>query len=316
MSGTVLTAGIDLGGTNVRIALVDADGRIVGDVSRPRPLGAGELVASMAGSIEELERLHGPADAVGIGAAGLVGPGGFVHYAANIAELVETPLRDLANGAIGKPVLVDNDANVAALAEMTYGAVRSVSDALVVTIGTGVGGGVICNGALVRGAHGFAAEIGHWQVVEDGPRCACGEYGHWEAIASGTALGRMGRERAAWDAAPGLLDRAGGAIDAITGELVGAAAQDGDDDALAILHDFADHVALGFAGLANIFDPAVIAVSGGLARLGPVFLDPVRAAFGHRLEGAEFRPEVPIVPAALGAEAGVVGAAILARAAR
>lgn len=311
---TVHTIGVDLGGTNVRAAAVDQDGVVLGEVRRSRPTGSTEVADVIAHLVETLEDRHGASTGVGIGAAGMVGiDDGVVHFAPNIEGLAGTALRSLVSERVQRDVRVDNDANVAALAELTYGSARGRHHAIVITIGTGIGGGIITNGAVLRGAHGFAAEVGHWQTVSDGPRCACGEPGHWEAIASGSALARMGRERAAWDAAPGLVDRAGGAIDAITGEMVGDAARAGDPDALAILHEFADNVALGVAGLVNIFDPELIAVSGGLADLGDVFLDPVRAAFEHRIEGAPYRPSVPVVAAELGSSAGVVGAAILAR---
>jgi glucokinase len=307
------TIGVDLGGTNVRVAIVAADGTIVADERRPRPAGLDDVISTIAALTAELEVTHGAAAAIGAGVAGLVTLGGEVDYAANIPGLIHAPFREALAKATGRVVAVDNDANVAALAELTYGAAIGTRHALVITIGTGVGGGVIVNGHVLRGASGFAGEIGHWQAVENGPRCACGQLGHWEAIASGTALGRMGRERAAWDAAPGLVARADGDIANITGEIVGAAALAGDADALGILNEFADNVALGFAGLANIFDPEVIAVSGGLVDLGDIFLEPVRAAFGVRLEGAEYRPKIPIVASKLGSEAGVIGAAVLAR---
>src|SRR5581483_5778053 len=194
-----------------------------------------------------------------------------------------------------------------------HGAARGVTDGLVITLGTGIGGGIIAGGRVYRGAHGFAAEVGHWQFERDGARCACGEPGHWEACASGHALGRLGREAAVNGHAPGLLARAGGDATRITGLDVTAAAQAGEADALAVLDGWAVDVALGFAGLVNILDPELIVVSGGLVDLGDLLLEPLRRAFAGRVEGAAHRPPVPIVPAELGDLAGVVGAAALAR---
>jgi glucokinase len=184
---------------------------------------------------------------------------------------------------------------------------------LLITLGTGVGGGVVTRGEVVRGAHGFGTEIGHFQVDPHGPLCACGQRGHWEAVASGTALGALGREWAAAGAAASVLERAGGRIDDITGVLVGDVAQAGAEDAVAVLEEYARRVAIGLVGLVNIFDPELIVVSGGLVELGDVLLGPMRAAFDGRIEGAAHRPRVPIVAAELGGQAGVVGAAVLAR---
>ena len=159
------------------------------------------------------------------------------------------------------------------------------------TLGTGVGGGIIADGRLVRGAHGFAAEIGHWQFDPAGPRCACGELGHWEAEASGTALGRLGRARARAGRRTGRARRAPAVIpNAVTGVHVGDSAQAGEPDGIAIIDEFAHTVAVGLAGLTNILDPAIIVVSGGLVELGDTLLDPVRAAFAGHLEGSAHRP--------------------------
>ena len=181
---------------------------------------------------------------------------------------------------------------------------------LLVTLGTGVGGGVVTRGEVLRGAHGFGAEIGHFQVDPDGPLCACGQRGHWEAVASGTALGVMGRARAAAGGAPSVLAVAGGDADAVEGVHVGDAAQAGAPDAVELVAEYALQVAVGLVGLANILDPELIVVSGGLVELGDVLLAPLRAAFAGRIEGVRYRPAVPIVAAELADDAGLVGAAV------
>jgi len=310
------TFGIDLGGTNVRCALVADDGTIVDDRRLPTPkTGFTDVVQTCARLVATIgEGLGDRGDrAIGVGAAGLVDREGVVHYAPNIDGVLHAPMRTALGEQTGLPVVVDNDATVAAVGELEYGAARGVSDALVVTLGTGIGGGIIADGKVRRGAHGFAAEIGHFQIDPDGPRCACGELGHWEALASGTALGRMGQARAAAGRAGELVARVGGDGDAITGVLVGEAALDGDTDALELVAGYADLVAIGLAGLANVLDPDRIVISGGLVSLGDVLLGPMRTAFSRRLEGSDYRPAVSIIAAELGEQAGVIGAAVLAR---
>jgi glucokinase len=305
------TVGIDLGGTNLRIGVVDADGRVLHGSRMPTPNALDDLARTVASAFAEVSSA-GPV-AVGVGAAGMIDADGVVHYAPNLPMFVDVPLRALVEDAVQLPVVVDNDANVAAWGEACHGALRGHADGLLVTLGTGIGGGILADGRLFRGAHGFAAEIGHFQVDPDGPKCACGEVGHWEASASGTALGRLGRERAAAGSAPGVLARAGGDVDAVSGVHVGDSAQAGEPDGVAILADYAQQVAVGLAGLGNILDPEIIVVSGGLVELGDALLVPLREAFAKRLEGPAYRPEVPIVAGELGDDAGIVGAAALAR---
>jgi len=312
-SQTRSTIGVDLGGTNLRIAVVAADGAVGAETRIPTPPDLDALVRAIAQGTDEIRKQIGNVDAVGVGAAGLVDHDGVVHYAPNLPMMRRSPVRQLVADAVGVPVVVDNDANVAAWGEVCHGAARGRRDALVITLGTGVGGGIIVDGRIYRGAHGFGAEVGHWQFDPVGAMCACGERGHWEAAASGNALGRLARERATAGEAPSVLARAGGHASAVDGHHVGASALAGEPDGAAILGEYAHQVALGFVGLANILDPEMIVVAGGLVELGEVLLGPLRAAFEHHLEGAAFRPAVPIVAAELGEQAGVVGAAALAR---
>jgi glucokinase len=307
------TIGVDLGGTNVRCAVVDHDGRILSEARAQTSEGGVNIVPTTGGLVRELAREFPEVAAVGVGAAGLVDRDGAVHYAPNISAFRRTPLRTELEAAVGLPVIVDNDANAAAWGEVMHGAAKDVLYALMITLGTGIGGGIIARGRVIRGAHGFAAEVGHFQIDPDGPVCACGERGHWEAYASGSALGRMGREWAASGRAPGVVARAGGDPSKVTGVHVGDSAQAGEDDGVAILDEYADLVAVGLAGLANILDPERIVISGGLVELGDTLLTPLRASFGRRIEGVEYRPPVSIVPSVLGEHAGVIGAAARAR---
>jgi glucokinase len=307
------TVGVDLGGTNIRAAVVDHDGHVLAERRSSTPDHWPELRRAMTELVEQLRHGHPTVAGVGVGAAGMVDRDGAVHYAPNIPRLIRVPLRAALAEALPIPVVVDNDANVAAWGEVCHGAARGVAYGLVITLGTGVGGGIISDGQIYRGAHGFGGEVGHWPFDPDGDQCACGEPGHWEAAASGDALGARARARVAAGHAPALLARADGDPAAVTGLSVGASAAAGEPDGLELLAEYARQVALGFAGLANILDPELIVVSGGLVQLGDLLLDPLRDAFGSHLEGAPYRPEVPIVAAALGERAGVVGAAALAR---
>jgi glucokinase len=305
------TVGLDIGGTKVLGVLLDADGTVLGEERRLSPhAGVEALVDTTAAIVADLAP---PGIPVGVGAAGLVNHDGHVLYSPNLPTIRDAPLQEALIAATAHPLIVDNDANVAARGEVAYGAARGVQHALLVTLGTGIGGGLLLDGRLYRGAHGFGAEIGHFTVERGGPVCACGELGHWEAIASGTALGRMARELVTAGGGARILAAAGGAIDDITGMHVKDAALEGDADADDVLARYADNVALGLAGLANVLDPELIVIGGGLVELGPPLFDPLRAAFARHVEGAAYRPNIPIVPAQLGERAGAVGAAVLAR---
>ena len=311
--GDPATFGVDLGGTNLRVALVDPDGSVVADRRRARPSTVDEIVDTIVSGVRDLAPQRPDARSLGVGAAALIDHDGTVHFSPHVPSLIDEPLRARLEDAVGLPTLVDNDANVAVLAELVHGAARGCTEVLLVTLGTGIGGGVVTGGEVQRGAHGFGAEVGHFQVDPNGPLCNCGQRGHWEALASGNALGVLGRERAAAGAAPTLLAAADGSVDDITGVLIGDVAQSGAVDALAIVEEYAGRVAVGLVGLVNIFDPEIIVVSGGLVELDDVLLAPMRAAFDGRIEGAAHRPAVPIVAGELGEQAGVVGAAVLAR---
>jgi glucokinase len=305
------TIGLDVGGTKVLGVALDTGGTVVREARTPSPVT--KLDALVAVCAEIVEELGVPAAAVGVGVAGLVDRKGRIAYAPNIPGVRDAPLRDDLAAATRRSVVVDNDANVAALAEVTLGAAAGAQHALMVTLGTGIGGGIILNGDVFRGANGFAGEIGHVTVERGGPRCACGELGHWEAIASGHALGRMARDLVTSGRGAAILEAAGGTLHDVSGEEVATAAAAGDADARQLLAHYADNVALGLANLANIFDFERIVIAGGLVALGPLLFDPLRAAFLARLEGTEHRPDIPIVPAELGERAGAIGAALLAR---
>lgn len=307
--------GVDVGGTKILGVVIADDGDVLAErrVETPERAGAG-LVGVLVSMIEDLraatsERIG----VVGLGVPALVDEGGLLRFAPNLADVEGLVIGREVGDAIGLPVDVDNDANAAAWGELTYGAARGASNAVVVTLGTGIGAGLIVDGRLYRGAHGFAAEVGHIVVMRDGPRCACGGVGHWEAIASGGALGRLARDRAAAGSAGEVLRLAGGDVEAVAGDHVAAAALAGNAEALAIVDDYADAVALGLASLVAVLDPERVVLGGGVLGMGDVLLGRVRHAFDRHLEGAAARGGVPIVAAGLGERAGAIGAAALAK---
>jgi len=309
--------GVDIGGTKCLGLVLGEDGSVLAESRRPTPRTGAELVSSVGALVAELGPAAGPgAPRVGVGAPGLVDTGGALRFAPNLPGVVELPLRELlVTGPLrGATVRVDNDATCAAWAETVQGAASGHRHVLLATIGTGIGGGMVADGHLQRGRHGFAGEIGHMVVDPKGPRCPCGQHGCWERYASGSGLGWMAREAAQAGVARRVVELAAGDPEAVRGEHVTTAAGEGDDEARAVMARFAWWLALGLANLSTILDPGLIVLGGGMVEAGPVLLEPAREAFASLLEGGPHRPPIPIVAAGLGERAGAVGAALLARA--
>lgn len=303
--------GIDVGGTKIACFRVARDGTILARDTVSTP--ADDADATIAAMIDVAKGLL-TADvvAVGVGAAGMVDTTtGVLRFAPNLAWR-ELPIAQRIGDALGLPCQVDNDANVAAWGEWRFGAGRGYRHMLLVTVGTGIGGGIVAGRRLFRGAHGFAAEIGHIIVEPDGPLCGCGNRGCWEQVASGTAIGRLGRQAAVEHPDSLVATLAAGAPEGLTGELVTEAAQRGDEIATGILATVGARLGEGIAGLVNVLDPQVVVVGGGAIEAGDLLLDPARRGFASAVEAPEHRPRVPIVPAELGNDAGAVGAAALA----
>ena len=310
MGGTGEAIGIDVGGTKINAFRVTRDGTIVARSSAPTP--AHDEERTLATMIRLASALRTPEVlAVGVGAAGLVDASdGVLRFAPNLAWR-DLPIAARMRDALNLPCQVDNDANVAAYGEYRFGAGRGYRHMLLVTVGTGIGGGIVSDGRLFRGAHGFAAEIGHIIVEPDGPLCGCGNRGCWEQVAAGRAIDRMG-EREAREHDSTLRRLAGGDPEKVTGRLVTEAASLGDAAARRILAEAGRRLGQGIAGLVNVLDPQVVVVGGGAIVAGDLLLDPARAAFREAVEGPEHRPGIPIVAAELGNDAGAVGAAALA----
>lgn len=260
------------------------------------------------------ERLcAGPPGALGVGVPGLVDVGGVVRFAPNLKGVADTELGAILRRALpGVSLWIGNDANAACWGEHQRGAGVGYEDMLMVTLGTGVGGGLVSRGRLWEGSNRFAGEFGHMVVEANGRLCPCGKRGCWERYASGDGLGFLGRQMAMAGDAPAVLGRAGGVGEAVRGEDVSAAAADGDGVATEIMSRFGWWVALGLANLVNALDPQVIVVGGGLVDAGDLLLEPVRRSFAELVEAVDVRPVVPIVAATLGPSAGAVGAALLA----
>jgi glucokinase len=301
--------GIDVGGTKARGGLVDESGKILTMLQRPTdPEGGSDEVPEI---IRELvDSAPAAVTAIGVAIAGFVEyPAGRLAFAPNL-EFTNAELERTIAAGFGIPVTVENDASSAAWAEYRFGAGQGARNLLMVTVGTGIGGGIIADGRLYRGSRGFAAEFGHMPLSMDGPRCACGNVGCFEAWASGTALGRMARDQAPGHRDSLVLELAGGDPGRITGASVGAAADQGDDFALQLLSELGKRLGVGISGLARAFDPEAIVVGGGVSEEGERLLEPARAELARRFEG-QVAPPI-LVSAALGNDAGVVGAAHLA----
>jgi glucokinase len=288
---------------------VTAAGEVVARTRRDTPARDVEgILAAIEEVVAELD--DGSGVPVGIGAAGLVDADGVVRYAPNL-DWEDYPLRAMAAERLGVPVTVDNDANAAAWAEFRLGAGRDASQSMVMlTVGTGVGGGLVLGGRLARGATGLGGELGHIVVCEGGRRCPCGNLGCLEAYASGTAIGRLAEERVAGGELP--PDSMLGGLAERTGKAVTVAAQEGDRAARDVLAEVGRWLGVGIASLVNALDPEVVVLGGGAMSARGLLLEPAREAAGARLLGRGLRSLPPIEVAALGDDAGFIGAALLA----
>ena len=311
-----LTIGVDVGGTKVLGGVVDASGRVLASSRRETPREGGiELTKTIAAVALELMRDHS-ISAVGVSAAGFVSSDRKTMLATpNIADWNGVQLDLELTKLIGLPVIIENDANAAAWGEAKFGAGRNQAHMMMLTIGTGVGGGIVVNNELYRGAFGIAAEFGHLRVVPEGQLCGCGARGCFEQYASGSALRRHAREAisASPDLARNLLARGDGTIDGLTGQAITDAAREGDAVALAAFQTTAQYLGAGIASLAVLLDPSCVVIGGGVIDAGEILLAPTREAMKRYMPFAGKHPYPQIVAAELGNEAGLVGVADLAR---
>jgi len=310
-----LACGVDVGGTKIAAGVIDEDSSIVEELRVVSPATSADAIEdAIAGLVTELSSRH-DISAVGVGAAGYIDKArAVVMFAPNIAWR-NVDLKTELEKRVDLPVVIENDANSAAWGEFRYGAGHDVDDLLLVTVGTGVGGGVVLDGELYRGAFGVGAEIGHMRVVPGGILCGCGNHGCFEQYASGNALVREARVSARGGSllARNVLDLAGGDADKITGPLITEAARGGDPFAVEQLAGLGKWLGEGIASLTAILDPAVVVIGGGVSEAGELLLGPIRAAFAAQLTGRGHRPSLEIRKARLGNRAGLIGAADLAR---
>ena len=295
-----LFIGVDIGGTKVLATAVSSTGRVLRTATRTTPgrrVEARLVEDALTEAVQEIAGVR-RVGAIGIAAAGFVdAQGERVRFAPHLPWRDEGVRARLAE-RWSAPVVLDNDANCAARAELTYGAVGDAESAVMVTLGTGIGGALILDGAVLRGYNGMAGEFGHNQVVPDGRPCECGGTGCWEQYCSGNALNRFVRAQG---------------VEELVGPEITAAAEAGDPVALAAFDDVGSWLGVGVANLVASYDPQIVVIGGGLSAAGDLLLEPARRALRESLVGADHRTVPPVVRAALGPEAGAIGAADLAR---
>ena len=308
--------GVDVGGTKVLGGVVDSDGKVLAHARRDTPRQGGDALNRAIADVA-LELMGDfEVETVGISAAGFVSSDRKTMLATpNIAGRNGVDLNKEISALIGLPAIIENDANAAAWGEAKFGAGRNESHVILLTIGTGIGGGIVTNGQLHRGAYGIAAEFGHMRVVPEGHLCGCGERGCFEQYASGNALLRHAREAvsASPEIARNLLSLGDGTIGAMTGKHITEAARSGDAVALAAFNTTAQWLGAGIASLSVLLDPACVIIGGGVIDAGDILLTPTREALERYLPFAGKHPSPRIVAAQLGNEAGLVGVADLAR---
>jgi glucokinase len=311
----MLAIGVDVGGTKVAAGVVDEDGRIIAKLKRSTPAASPPRTEqAIADAVTELLTCHQVA-AIGLGAAGFVdSDGARVLFAPNLAWRDE-PLKQRVEERLGREVVVENDANASAWAEVRFGAARGYRDVMLVALGTGIGAAIVIDGQLYRGRWGMAGEPGHVRVVPDGRLCGCGNRGCWEQYCSGNALVAEAREfaRRTPGGAIRLLQLGGGVPEGISGPEITQAASEGDPAALRCFQTIGGWLGQGLADLAAVLDPACFVIGGGVSEAGDLLLGPARAAFERSLTGRGYRPLAEIKVAELGEDAGIVGAADLAR---
>jgi len=308
--------GIDVGGTK-SLAVLHLGGTDVLRAERPTPSGSASLIdtiAELSAEIEDSARGLGMSQEttwdVGVGLPGLVTRSGVLRAAPNLIDVVELDAKKILEGRLLKRVWVDNDATCAAVAEWREGAGANCDDFLLVTIGTGIGAGIIANGRLLRGTNGFAGELGHMFVDPAGPPCPCGRTGCWERYASGSGLALLARRAVENGRGDDFVQQAG-SIERIRGEDVADLALRGSVQALGVLDEFGRWIAVGLSNMVNVLDPERIVIGGGAARMGDLLVHPVRSWLEKVLYASDHRPTPDVVIARFGENAGAIGAGML-----
>lgn len=306
--------GVDVGGTKI-LGLV-TDGLGPGEQDRelqPTPKDPDRLAPAIVEVVRTLLDRNDSVVGIGVGVPGLVDHAGVLHYGPNVQGVLGLDIAGRLNDVFDIPAVAENDGYLAALTEHRLGAARGHDHAIIITQGTGIGGGLIVGGQVLRGANGFAGEPGHMLIDRFGHRCACGRTGCWESVSSGAGLANIAREVVAEGRGQAILEAAGGDPADIRGEHVSSAAARSDPGALEVLQRFSWWVAQGIGSLIALLDPSIVVLGGGLSAISDGFIDGVSAQVTETVVGGQYRPVVPIVSADFGAEAGAVGAALRAR---
>lgn len=316
----MISIGIDLGGTAIKAGLVDGTGTILIKGSRPTGAKRGHeaVIRDMAELALDMMRRYGASlddiDSVGIGIPGVIDESGVVPFLTNLSWR-DVPLIRLFRALIDKPVYVENDATIAGFAESIVGASAGTRISAFVTLGTGVGVGIVIGGAPFSGAHGVGGEIGHTIIQMGGELCTCGNRGCWERYASASAMIRMGRERMALNPQGMIAQKAAQDPENVTAKLVMDCAKAGDAGALDVFDEYVRYLAAGLVNLINVYDPEIIALGGGLSAAGDFLLEAVRKKLPE-LIFYKTMPYARVELATLGNDAGLIGAALLATRAR
>jgi glucokinase len=316
-----VTYGIDIGGTKVLGVALGPAHDVVAEARVPTPTGdravvGSHVAAAVAQVVDDLDRALGAVgDApVGVGPPGMLDRRGRLRFSPNLPQADGVDWTGLIGDRLrGRRIVIENDANLAVLAEHRLGAARGYRDVVMVTLGTGIGGGIVLGGRVQVGSAGFAGEIGHMVVDPAGPPCPCGRRGCWERFASGAGLGLLAREAALAGRLGEVVGLAGGDPESVRGEDVSAAAAAGDPAARRVIEEVGWWVGFGLANLAAVLDPECFVLGGGVAQAGDLLVEAARATFADLVEGGERRPLAVIVRAAFGERAGAVGAALAAR---
>ena len=308
------SAGVDIGGTKIAVGVLSPDGELVDQARQATPVRDSDAVLEVIVDLVEGFQDEYELEAVGIGVAGLVDETRSRVIVAPNLGWVEEPLRVQVERSVGLPVVIENDANAAAWGEYVHGAGRNRDDLVLVTVGTGIGGGLILGKKLQRGAHGIGSEFGHMRLVPDGRLCGCGRHGCWEQYASGNALVRTARNLASdrRSEAGVLMSFGDGTPEGVEGPHVTAAARRGDVVALEAFEVTGTWLARGMVEVATLLDPAAFVIGGGVVEAGDLLLGPTRREYSVQLLARSQRPMTEILPAELGNLAGMYGAADLA----
>ena len=328
-SAAGVTYGIDIGGTKVLGVALDRSDAIVAEARVATPKGTrnivgshvAEAVAEVVAGLDRALAAMAPAPGgvpvgvpVGVGAPGMVDGEGRLRFAPNLPQAQGVDWNELMGEQLpGRTLLIENDANFAVLAEQRLGAARGYDDVVMVTLGTGIGGGLMIDGRVQVGSAGFAGEIGHMVVDPNGPPCPCGRRGCWERFASGAGLGVLAREAALAGRLGEVVRIAGDDPESVRGEDISAAAAAGDPAAQQVIREVGWWIGFGLANLAAVLDPGCFVLGGGVIQAGDLLIESARTTFAELVEGGDRRPGILIAPAAFGERSGAVGGALAVR---